>query len=52
MTMTNMGTYSTVNGVQEYTVTNKLAANGSATDESILIYSNGTIQVPPLLLIF
>ena len=42
-----MGTYTTVNGVQEYTVTNKLAANGSATDESILIYSTGTIQVSP-----
>jgi len=47
MTMTNMGTFTTVNGVQEYTVTNKLAANGSATNESILIYSNGTIQVSP-----
>ena len=47
MAMVNMGTYATVNGVQEYTVTNKLAANGSATDESILIYSTGTIQVSP-----
>jgi len=47
MTMTNMGTFTTVNGVREYTATNKLAANGSATNESILIYSTGTIQVSP-----
>jgi len=47
MSMTNMGTYSTVNGVQEYTAVNALTANGGATDESILIYSTGTIGVSP-----
>jgi len=47
MTMTNMGTYSTVNGVQEYTVANALTTSGSATDESILITGSGTIGVSP-----
>jgi hypothetical protein len=42
-----MGTFTTVNGTQEYTVTNKLTANGSATDEQIKIFSTGTIQVVP-----
>jgi hypothetical protein len=40
MSMTNMGTYSTVNGVREYTTANNLTGTCSATDETLLLYTN------------
>ena len=45
MAMVNMGTYSTVNGVQEYSTVNLLtSASASATNEQILLRSNGAIK--------
>ena len=45
MSMTNMGTFSTVNGVQEYSVDNLLtSATASAINEQILLRDSGTIR--------
>ena len=40
MAMTNMGTFSTVNGVREYTTANNLVGTCSATDETFLLRTN------------